>query len=294
MLVRCEHRRIKAGEQSQQLWTGTPALTSYIQKMIKSFATSSAQLLGKLWADVGATSVRLHREEMHFSLESWWDNGSLSSSSEGWCHEADGTLLSQTAEADLVEGGLILHARASAMKFSASPLKTSLTDPRLRLKLKCAEQQTQTVDEHKRGQKWFKKKTPLTNTHTCMHTHEHPCTAIRPGTVYSHLGLNRVISGIWSHQLSVGRGAERRSPRLSLTTLLLRPHAVSACVCSRCRLADCCDSSDSVTHQIEEHWRDVPTLFLQWGWTGEEWALPSGGVSGGWDKCSWLPLNNLS
>lgn len=133
----------------------------------------------------------------------------------------------------------------------------------------------------------IQKNLSLIHTLVCTHTqtHKHTCIGINPGTVYLHLGLNRVISGMSNHQLSVTRGAERRSPRFSLTTLLLRPHALSACVCSRCRLADCCDSSDSVTNQIEEHWRDVPTLFLQRGWTGEQWALPSGGVSGGWDKC---------
>lgn len=75
------------------------------KKMIKSFATSSAQLLGKLIADVRCHICASARERnalftsklRHLELKLF--------SSEGWCHEADGMLLSRTAEADLVEGG---------------------------------------------------------------------------------------------------------------------------------------------------------------------------------------------
>lgn len=72
--------------------------------------------------------------------------------------------------------GLIPHARVLAMNFSASPLRTSLADLRLRLKLKCAEQQIHMESMNTRDGKNDKiyiyvyiYAVYFTNTHT--HTH---------------------------------------------------------------------------------------------------------------------------
>ncbi len=62
---------------------------------------------------------------------------------------------------------------------------------------------------------------------------------------------------------------------------------VYVCVCSGCRLADCCDTTESVTNQLEKHQRDVPNVFLWQGWTRAHWAVPlAGELAGGLDECA--------
>lgn len=75
----------------------------------------------------------------------------------------------------------------------------------------------------------------------------------------------------------------------SCNSLFLRPHSRCArvCVCSGCRLADCCDTTESVTNQLEKHQWDVPNVFLGQGWTGVQQAVPLGEeLAGDWDECA--------
>lgn len=58
-------------------------------------------------------------------------------------------------------------------------------------------------------------------------------------------------------------------------------------MCSGCRLADCCDTTESVTNQLEKHQWDVPNVFLGQGWTGVQQAVPLGEeLAGDWDACA--------
>lgn len=96
--------------------------------------------------------------------------------------------------------------------------------------------------------------------------------------VYSHLGLNRVISVMQNTQKTVSGRTSRGFLSfcfitLSSYVLTLRLCAMCClcaclCVCSRCCLAGCCDTTESVINQLEKHQWDVPNVFLWEGWAG--------------------------
>lgn len=127
-----------------------------------------------------------------------------------------------------------------------------------------------------------------------MHEHSH---AGKKNPVYSHLGLNRVISGMPNNQETERRCSLRIFfASLLQLTIFLRPRSccVCACLCARARVciqaavwADCCDTTESVTNQLEKHRWDVPNVFLWQGWTGVQWAAPwAGELAGGLDECA--------
>lgn len=67
--------------------------------------------------------------------------------------------------------------------------------------------------------------------------------------------------------------------------------------------ADCCDTTESVTNQLEKHRWDVPNVFLRQGWREAQSAVPSAEeLAGGRDECAagchsatgaWLELREI-
>lgn len=195
-------------------------------------STAAAQLLGKLWADVRChicASAMERNALFSQKLMTQWELGVMKLVGR-CCLRPPGLTL-------WMRKGVNTRARASAMKFSASPLRTSMTDPRLRLKLKCTEQQTQTESMNTRDGKNVKKKS-FTNTDTQTHTYKY---THMPTHTYAHRDKPRyciLTSGAEQGHIRKikppaecnQRGWTKISSLLSHNSLITSSHCVCLCV----------------------------------------------------------------